>query len=299
MTLDPTYAAQLMRRATRFAVATAVILTLAKGVAWWLSGSVSMLAGLTDSLLDSIASIINLLAVHYSLRPADNNHRFGHGKAEALAGLGQSVFIALSAVFVAWQAIDHLRNPEPIDAGWLSIAVIIMSIALTVLLLFFQRFVVKTTGSTAVHADSLHYRSDLLLNIGILLALIGAMLGYPKTDPIFALLVAGYILWSAQEILRDAFAVLMDQQLPDEITQHMQQLACSVKGVLGCHDLRAHASGQHWFVQLHLELPAHLSLLEAHGLCDQVEASIRKAYPLSEVLVHPDPVPRSSGLASD
>jgi len=285
---DPQHA-RLMRLATRAALAIALTLVLAKAIAWWLSGSVSLLAGLTDSLLDSAASLINLIAVHFALRPADEDHRYGHGKAEALAGLGQSLFIGVSAVLIGLQGIERLQSPQPLEAEGLGIAVMLLSLALTVALLIFQRKVVRETGSTAIHADSLHYRSDILLNSSILLALLLTRFGWLQMDAIFAIGIAFYIFWSAISIVRGAIGVLMDEELPSETTQHMYQLATSVPGVLGAHDLRTRVSGTRWFVQLHLELPGEMSLSEAHKHCVAVEQAIHEHYPRAEVLVHADP----------
>ncbi|AJE14040.1 cation diffusion facilitator family transporter [Stutzerimonas balearica] len=281
--------ARLLRRASGAALAVALFLALSKAVAWWLSGSVSLLAGLTDSLLDGAASLINLLAVHYSLRPADDDHRYGHGKAEALAGLGQAAFIGVSALLVGAQGVDRLLHPQPLGAPLVGIVVIIVSLLLTAALLAYQRHVVRLTGSTAIRADSLHYRSDLLLNLSILLALVLASYGWARLDAVFGIAIAFYILWSAASILREAAAVLMDTELSPEIGEDMQRLARTVPGVLGCHDLRTRISGTRWFVQLHLELPGELSLSRAHALCDEVEAAIKAHYPRAEVLVHADP----------
>jgi cation diffusion facilitator family transporter len=270
-------------------VAVACTLIVAKAIAWWLSGSVSMLAGLTDSALDGVTSMLNLLAVHYALRPADDDHRYGHGKAESLAGMAQALFIGGSAVLIAFQAFERLKTPEPIGAPWLSIGVIVFSLLLTAALLVLQHRVIKQTGSNAVRADSLHYRSDMLLNGSILLALILAGFGFEQLDAWFGLGIAAYILWSAIQIARESFSVLMDEELPMNVSQHMLELACSVPGVLGAHDLRTRISGNHWFVQLHLELPGELTLSVAHGISDQAADAIHKAYPRAEVLVHADP----------
>ncbi|MBX9405313.1 cation diffusion facilitator family transporter [Pseudomonas baetica] len=288
MTSSPEHA-RLLRLATRASVAVACTLIIAKAIAWWLSGSVSMLAGLTDSALDGIASSINLLAVHYALRPADDDHRYGHGKAESLAGMAQALFIGGSAVLIAFQAYERIKQPEPLGAPWISIGVIIFSLVLTVALLILQHRVIKQTGSNAVRADSLHYRSDLLLNGSILLALVLAGLGFSQLDAWFGLGIAAYILWSAIQIGRESFSVLMDEELPTDVSQHMLDLACSVPGVLGAHDLRTRISGHHWFVQLHLELPGELTLSVAHSISDQAADAIHKAYPRAEVLVHADP----------
>ncbi|HGM5553815.1 cation diffusion facilitator family transporter [Pseudomonas putida] len=288
MTSSPEHA-RLLRLATRASVAVACTLIIAKAIAWWLSGSVSMLAGLTDSALDGVTSLLNLLAVHYALRPADDDHRYGHGKAESLAGMAQALFIGGSAMLIAFQAYERIQHPEPLGAPWISIGVIIFSLLLTVALLVLQHRVIKQTGSNAVRADSLHYRSDLLLNGSILVALMLAGFGWHQLDAWFGLGIAAYILWSAIQIARESFSVLMDEELPTDVSQHMLELACSVPGVLGAHDLRTRISGNHWFVQLHLELPGELTLSVAHGISDQAADAIHKAYPRAEVLVHADP----------
>ena len=282
--------ARLMRLATAAALAVALSLVLAKAIAWWLSGSVSLLAGLTDSLLDGAASLVNLIAVHYALQPADENHRYGHGKAEALAGLGQAVFIAISAVLVGIRGFERLQEPQPIAATEIGVAVILLSLAMTFALLLFQRHVVRVTGSTAIRADSLHYASDLLLNASILAALLLAAWGWQRADALFGIAIALYILWSALGIVRESASVLMDEELPLETSERMLQLAQSVPGVLGAHDLRTRMSGTHWFVQLHLDLPAHLTLQQAHDFCEAVEMAIRAEFPRAEVLVHADPL---------
>ncbi|HTN30081.1 MAG TPA: cation diffusion facilitator family transporter [Pseudomonas sp.] len=293
----PEQHARLLRLATGAALATALTLALIKSVAWWLSGSVSLLAGLTDSLLDGAASLLNLFAVHYALRPADDDHRYGHGKAEALAGLGQALFIGVSAVLVAIHGVQRLLDPQPLGDTQVGMAVMVLSILLTGVLLVFQRRVVRITGSTAIRADSLHYRSDLLLNASILVALLLASSGLLWLDAAFGIGIAGIILWSALSIVREAAAVLMDEELAPEHTERMHALACGVPGVLGAHDLRSRRSGTLWFVQMHVELPAELSLEEAHARCEAVSEAIREEFPQSDVLVHADPCHTPEGIA--
>ena len=294
--------ARLLRLATRASVAVASLLIVTKAIAWWLSGSISMLAGLTDSLLDGVTSFLNLLAVHYALRPADDDHRYGHGKAESLAGMAQALFIGVSAVLIAFQAVERLKHPEPVGAPWIGIGVIIFSLVMTVGLLVLQHRVVKATGSNAVRADSLHYRSDLMLNGSILVALVLASVGFPQLDAWFGLGIAVYILWSAYQIARESFSVLMDEELPSDVSDNMLNLACNVPGVLGAHDLRTRISGNVWFVQLHLELPGELTLSQAHSISDSAAQAIAEVYPQAEVLVHADPQevvkPRATSLNS-
>ncbi|MBI6925973.1 cation diffusion facilitator family transporter [Pseudomonas putida] len=281
---------RLLRLATRASLAVASILVVSKALAWWLSGSVSLLAGLTDSALDAVASFLNLLAVHYALRPADDDHRFGHGKAEALAGIAQALFIGASAVLIALQALERLRNPQPLGDTAIGIGVMLLSLMLTVALLALQRKVIRATGSTAVRADSLHYRSDLLLNGSILLALLLARFGWPQLDALFGLGIALYILWSALQIARESTAILMDKELPVDVSEDMASRVLAIEGVLGVHDLRTRVSGNQWFVQLHIELPGQLPLHHAHGLCVQASEVIRQQYPKADVMVHADPV---------
>ena len=286
---DSTRHARLLRLATRAALAVALTLVVAKALAWWQSGSVSLLAGLTDSLLDSAASLLNLIAVHIALRPTDDNHRFGHGKAEALAGLGQALFIGASAVLIAVQAFKHLHTPPPLGDEWLGMMVMVASLILTGALLILQRYVIARTGSHAIAADALHYRSDMLLNASILIALLLSHWGWKHLDALFALGIAFYILFSALQIIRGSVRVLMDEELPDQLSQQIETLAAAVEGVRGVHDVRSRDAGAQWFVQLHIELDGHISLDQAHAHCLAVERTICTSYPKAQVLVHADP----------
>ena len=281
--------ARLLRLATRASVAVALILIVLKATVWISTGSVSLLAGLIDSLMDAAASIINLFAVGYALKPADKEHRFGHGKAEALAGLAQSAFITGSAVLVLLQGVNRLLNPEPLDTAWAGVAVMVFSIAATLGLLAIQKHVIARTNSTAVGADSLHYRSDLLLNLSIIVALLLAHFGIQQADALFGLGIALFIGYGAVRIGLDAIQILMDHELPDEVRAEALRIARSVPDVIDVHDLRTRQSGQHWFMQLHLELPATLTLADAHERGEQARLAIMARYPQADVLVHKDP----------
>jgi len=288
--VSPEEAARLMRLATYASVAVAASLISAKAVAWWVSGSVSLLATLIDSALDALASLLNLLAVRHALSPADIEHRFGHGKAEALAGLGQSVFIAVSAGFLLVESARRVFSPVPVQGLELGVAVMLVSIAATLLLLAFQRHVVRRTGSTAIMADALHYRTDLLVNGSVILALVLSSRGWPGFDALFALGIAAYILYSAWRIVVHSFDHLMDRELPHEERERIMQLATAHPDVRGLHDLRTRRSGLATFIQLHLELDDFLTLLEAHRISDEVELSIHKAFPGAGVIIHFDPL---------
>ena len=281
--------ARLMQMATYASTSVAIVLILIKTVAWVMTDSLSLLATLIDSCLDALASLINLLAVRHALVPADKKHRFGHGKAEALAGLGQATFITGSALFLVLESVSHLWNPLPILSMPVGVGVMVISMLATLGLLIFQKHVIRKTGSTAIKADHLHYKTDLLVNAGVIAALLLAVYGWPGFDPLFAILIAVYILYSAWEIARESLDLLMDRELPDEERAKIKAIARNHPQTRGMHDLRTRKSGTTVFIQLHLELDDGLTLLQAHAIADDVEARILAEYPGAEVIIHEDP----------
>jgi ferrous-iron efflux pump FieF len=262
---------------------------MGKAAAWLMTGSISVLASLIDSLMDAAASVINLVAVRVSLQPPDKEHRFGHGKVEPLAALAQAAFIAGSAVFLVLNAVDRLMHPRPIEAVMIALIVMSFAVVATMVLLLIQRHVIRLTRSTIVRADSLHYTTDLLTNLGTIAALALAHLGWPALDPLFGILVAVYICYGAWHIGQDAFHQLIDRELPDSVREQVKQLARAEPMVRGLHDLRTRQSGAMEIIQLHLELDAGLTLGEAHAITDRVELAIRQAFPLADVIIHQDP----------
>ena len=287
--LTPAETGRLLRLATYASVTTAVLLILAKLVAWLMTGSVSVLASLVDSTMDAGASVLNLFAVRWSLMPPDRKHRFGHGKAQALAALGQSTFIAGSAAFLGLQAVDRLLNPRPLGELGVGFAVIAIAVAATLALLAFQRHVIRKTGSPAIRADALHYATDLATNLATLAALALVWAGWPGFDPLFGLAIGAYVLYSAVQIGREAVHLLMDHELPDDRRRHIADLARAVSGVKGVHGLRTRQSGQSLIIQLHLELDDQMPLMTAHCIALAAEAAIRAEYPHSDITIHQDP----------
>jgi len=281
--------ARLMRMATYASTSVAIVLILIKTVAWLMTDSLSLMATLIDSCLDALASLINLLAVRHALTPADKQHRFGHGKAEALAGLGQATFITGSALFLVLESFSHLWHPLPISSMPVGVGVMVISMFATLGLLIFQKHVIRKTGSTAIKADHLHYQTDLLVNAGVIAALLLAVYGWPGFDPLFAILIAAYILYSAWEIARESLDLLMDRELPDEDRARIKAIARNHPQTRGMHDLRTRKSGTTMFIQMHLELDDGLTLLHAHAIADDVEDRILAEYPGAEVIIHEDP----------
>jgi len=280
---------RLVTRAAMAATIMASLLLVIKIFAWWHTGSVSILAALVDSLVDIAASLTNLLVVRYSLQPADEEHTFGHGKAESLAALAQSMFISGSALFLFLTGIQHLAQPEPLQAAGIGVAVTLVALISTVILVTFQRWVVRKTHSQAVRADMLHYQSDVMMNGAILIALGLAWYGWHRADALFALGIGGYILYSALRMGYEAVQALLDRALPDGERQEIVDIVTSWPGVRGAHDLRTRQSGPTRFIQIHLEMDDHLPLVEAHLVAEQVEQAILRRFPGSDVIIHQDP----------
>jgi ferrous-iron efflux pump FieF len=283
--------ATLMRQATYASVGAALVLIAAKLLAFVLTDSVSLLSTLLDSLLDAGASLLTMLTVRQSLMPADREHRFGHGKAEPLGGLAQSAFIAGSAIFLLVESGNRLVNPKPLENTMVGLAVMGFSIIVTIGLVAYQRMVIRRTASVAIQADSLHYVSDLLINGAVVVALLLIRwTGWLPLDPIFALAIAAYIMWTAWRVARGMLDMLMDRELPDADRQRIRAIAQSHPGVAAVHDLRTRAAGQSAFIQLHLEMDGALTLKQAHAIADEVETMIQTEFPGAEVITHQDPI---------
>jgi ferrous-iron efflux pump FieF len=280
----------LMRRATYASTAVACVLIFAKTYAWVGTDSVAMLSSLVDSLLDVVASVLNLFAVRHALQPADREHRFGHGKAESLAGLAQAAFIAGSAAFLLLEAATRLLHPQNVSQSQMGVVVMLGSIVLTAVLVAFQRYVVRRSQSLAIGADLLHYVSDLMTNLAVIVAIVlSAEYGWWWADPVLAGAIGVYILFGAWRIFREAFDHLMDREFPDDDRARIRAIVMGHPKVRALHDLRTRSSGVRSFLQMHLELDGDMSLSEAHRISDEVEGALLAAFPGAEIIVHQDP----------
>ena len=282
--------AVLTRRITQLSVATAVVLTLIKAVAWYASGSVAMLGSLADSGLDLVAALGTFFAVRYAAAPPDDEHRYGHGKAEAFASLVQAGLVFASAALVGQAAISHLINPVPISQqGW-AMAVMAASILLTGLLVLAQSRVLATAKSVAVQGDRLHYAADLGSNLVALLAIaLAGLIGRPEPDAIGGLIVAAWLVWGAIGVFRASSVELMDHELPDDSRAEIVKLMTAEPGITDVHQLRTRASGPYVHIQMHADLDPELSLIQAHHLMVAAERRVLKAFPAADIIIHPDP----------
>ena len=279
-----------MKTAAAASTGAAFVLIIAKVFASAMTDSVALLSSLIDSSLDAGASILSFWAVRSSLEPADSGHRFGHGKIEPLAAAGQAVFITGSAVLLIFQSVQYILHPRKIDNVGIGMGVMLFSLIVTLFLIIFQRYVIKKTNSVAISADYAHYAGDVMMNLSVMASLfISVHFNFRYADPIFALLIALYLIVSAGRVVKKALGQLLDAELPAEEKHQIAQIVLSVPEVSGMHDLRTRSSGSCRFIQLNLELNPHFTLLKAHEVADNVEKLLMKAFPNSEIIIHQDP----------
>lgn len=282
--------ASLARSAAIASIAVAVVLVALKSWATWRTGSTAMLGSLADSALDLVASLATLIGVWIASMPADEDHRFGHGKAEALAAIFQVTLIALSAAGIAYRAVTRLVDGGQVQAASEGIAVSSVAIAATFALLVWQRYVIARTRSVAISADHVHYQSDLLLNIAVIAALaLDQYAGLTGADPVFGLAIALWLLWGAWRAGHQAVDQIMDREWPEERRQEFVELAARHPELSNLHDLRTRTSGTRDFVQFHVDLPGSMSVAEAHDIIERVEEDLCSHFPDMELLIHIDP----------
>ncbi|ANY18921.1 Ferrous-iron efflux pump FieF [Tsuneonella dongtanensis] len=288
--LTPADRARLTRGAAYASIAMATFLVGSKAWAVLQTGSTAMLGSLADTGLDLVASIATLVGVWIAAMPADENHRFGHGKAEALAAMFQVVLITLSAVGIATRAIGQLVAGGRVESANEGIAVSLVAIAATFALLAWQRYVIRRTGSLAIKTDNVHYKSDLFLNLSVIAALVlDRLIGVAGADAAFGLGIALWLAWGAWRASSEAIDHLMDKEWPEERREAFVAVIASHPELRGVHDLRTRTSGAHDFAQFHAAVDPAMTVAEAHRVMDELEAQIEAEFPGVEVLIHPDP----------
>lgn len=278
------------RNVALLSVATAAVLIVVKAIAWRASGSVAVLASLSDSALDLVASLITVYAVRYAAEPPDAEHRFGHGKAEAFSSLLQGGLVFASGALIGREAIAALLNPRPVEHGLAGVVVMIISIVLTLALITAQSRVLKASGSIAIAGDRAHYAADLASNAVALLGVAAAAwFGLSWVDAAAGLVVALWLIWGAVGVFREASAQLMDRELPEADRERIVALATADPRLLGVHQLRTRASGPYVHMQMHADLAAEISLAEAHSIIVAAENRLLEAFPSADIIIHPDP----------
>jgi ferrous-iron efflux pump FieF len=290
VTEDQRRAIPYVVRAALASVGMACFLLLLKGFAAWQTASVAMLGSLADTGLDLLASLVTLYGVRLAATPADHDHRFGHGKAEALAALFQVMLITASAAGIAWRAVMALGSSEPTRDAQLGIGVSVAAILATLVLLAYQRRIIRRTGSVAIMADNVHYQSDVLLNGSVIVALVlDQLLGLRGADPLFGIVIAAWLAFGAFRASSNAIDQLMDKEWPEAERARFIELAAQHPELRGIHDFRTRRSGSHDFAQFHIYVAPEMTIAEAHVVMDAVEAKIRQQFPKVEILIHLDP----------
>lgn len=280
----------LTQRAALASISMALFLVALKSYATWDTGSVAMLGSLADTTLDLIASLITFFGVRWAAMPADEEHRYGHGKAEALAALIQVTLITVSALGIAWRAFDRLRSGEPTQGLELGIGVSIVAMAATFALLGYQRYVIRKTGSVAIMTDHVHYQTDVLLNVSVIAALLlDQMLGWRLADPLFGFAIAAWLMYGAWSAASHSVDQLMDREWPEDEREAFLAAAREYPELSGIHDLRTRTSGAHRFVQFHVWVPGDWTVSEAHQRMDAVEEKLQQRFPACEIIIHLDP----------
>lgn len=280
----------LNRSAALASIAVALLLVALKGYAAWSTGSTAMLGSLADTALDLVASLATLAGVWIAAQPSDENHRFGHGKAEALAAMVQVVLISISALGIAVRAVEQFFAGERVQAAGEGIGVSAIAMVATLALLAWQRHVIRRTASLAIATDHVHYQSDLLLNLGVIAALaLDQYAGITGADPVFGLAIAAWLAWGAWSASRRAVEQLMDHEWPEEKKAHFLEVVARHPQLKGVHDLRTRTSGNRDFVQFHVWVDPQMTVRAAHRVMDEIEAKLRVEFPGVEILIHPDP----------
>ena len=294
---------QLTRRAAIASVSVALFLVGLKVWASIATGSVAMLGSLADTALDLIASLVTFFGVRWAAMPADAEHRFGHGKAEALAALIQVILITISALGIAWRSIDRLGSGARTEGLELGVGVSLIAMAATFALLAYQRYVIRRTASVAIHTDHVHYQSDLLLNVAVIAALVlDQLLGWRLADPVFGFVIAGWLLYNAWAAGSQSIDQLMDREWPEHERTAFLAATRDYPELAGLHDLRTRHSGSHRFVQFHVWVPADWTVRQAHDRLEAVEEQLCERFPATEIIIHLDPeghTDRETLLSSD
>lgn len=283
--------AQLVKLASIAAMLVAGTLFAIKLIAWFFTDSAALLASVTDSSLDLFISGLNFFIIRIALKPADDDHRFGHGKAEQLAALAQGAFVCGSAILLAIHGVERSFSSQPLQHSELGIAASAVAFVFTGFLILLQRKVVQQTNSPAIKADMLHYTSDLGMNAAVLVALILTANGVLWIDGLLTLAIAIYLAIGAVGIIRESIDQLMDKELDEPLLKDIQEIATQNKLVKGVHELRTRRSGATIFIQMHLELPGAMALADVHEISESVEVQLREHFSDElDVTIHFDPV---------
>ena len=289
VTEDSKYA-RLVVMASLSSIMMALLLVMAKMLVWFFSNSITILASMTDSMMDLVTSVINYIAVRFAIKPPDEDHNYGHAKIEALAGLAQCAFISASAIFLLVSSINRYFNPVQLTNIDLGIYVTVLSLILTLFVVVFQTYVIKKTDSQIIAADRLHCQSDLYSNLAIIVSLLICSSGYEIADVIFALLITVYIAHGVYGIGVRSLNVLLDKKISNHLINDITSIMLATPGVLGLHEMRTRRVGNYIYIQVHMCIDRNISLEEAHAIASTAQKAVLCKYSQADILIHMDPV---------
>ncbi len=286
---------RLMRIASILSVATALFLAGLKAITFFVTGSVAILSSLFDSIQDMMTSLVNLIAVREATMPADKQHRFGHGKAQALGGLFQGFIITGAAIILFKESVERFFYPQPVQEVNFGLIITGIAIVLTIMLVQFQKYVIRKTNSLSIKADLTHYAGDIIMNIGVGVSILVSYLAkWYFVDALFGIVVSVYLIYSVLSVFKEAMNMLMDAEVSPDVRKQIKQIACSVEGVFDCFDLKTRLSGNEMIVQFSVSLDDNLTLFQAHNKIDEIEAVIHRQFPDMQLIIHPEPVSQNT-----
>ena len=281
---------RLMKNAAHASIAVALVLIVLKALTFLITGSVAILSSLFDSAQDFMTSLVNVIAVRHATEPADREHRFGHGKAQAIGSLIQAFIIAMAGLFLMIESVHRFCNPEPLKKVTMGVIITVIAIFLTFFLIRFQSKVIRETNSLSIKADRAHYAGDILMNVGVMISmLLSYYLDWKRLDAVFGMGVALYLFFVIYQIICDSFNILMDREMPHAFRETIRSIARSFPEVTLVHALKTRQSGSHAFVQFSVHLDDALTLRQAHDITDKIEDRIKERFPDTEVIIHPEP----------
>ncbi|MDP7039514.1 MAG: cation diffusion facilitator family transporter [Myxococcota bacterium] len=277
--------------AARVPVFAALFLIVLKLFAVVITGSLAILASLFDSVLDLAASSINTWALRHAETPPDQEHRFGHGKAESIASMLQAALILGSAAALVWQACMRFIEPREVHELSTGLAVMLVSLFASALLSMYLIRMGKRFNSLALKADAQHYLSDVISNSAIILALLLiSVFQWHWIDSIICLIAAIILMRTAYKLALESLIQLMDQELPEAERKRIAEMALNISDkIFGIHELRTRQSGSTTIVQLHLEIDSSLSFVEAHDISALVQKTIEANLAECIATIHADP----------
>lgn len=286
----------LLRLASILSFINAAVIMGIKSYGWIVTDSVAVLASFLDAILDILAALVNLIAIRLALSPPDNKHRFGHDKFQDLAVFAQSIFFGVSGLFIIFSSIKKFSHKVELEHYEVGVFIMITSIILNLCLMLFQTYVIKVTNSQIIKADRLHYSADFFTNIAVVISLqISHSFKFDYVDPIFAILIALYIMYGSYQLFTKAIHNLIDAELDDKERSKILKIIAGFAEIKGLHELKTRYAGNKLFIQCHLEMAGTMTLYRAHELTHDIMAKISESFPESEIIIHQDP----AGLEGD